>query len=69
MQVTTVNDFIYAVHGPGPFTAPSSGGGGGVSQGAGAPGAAPSDPTIAWVYTDLTAGTLYSWDVNLQAWI
>lgn len=50
-------------------TASGGGGGGGVAQGSGAPVAAPSDPTIAWIYTDTDTGTLYSWDVNLQAWI
>lgn len=52
-----------------------SGGGGAttscgcVIQGSGAPVAAPTTPTIPYVYTDLDTGVVYTWNVVTQAWI
>lgn len=51
------------------------GGGGGtvdcgcVIQDHGAPSAAPADPTIPYIYTDLDSGITYTWNVETQAWI
>lgn len=56
------------------FAASDGGGGGGggsgaVTQGAGAPSSAPTDPTSPAIYTNLTDGVIYTWNVVSQAWI
>lgn len=44
------------------------GGSGAVLQGAGAPGAAPADPTSPALYTDTSTGVIYFWSVAAQNW-
>lgn len=39
-----------------------------LSQGNGAPVAAPADPTSPAYYTDLQGGQTYVWNVSAQAW-
>lgn len=59
MNVVTVRDFIYAVHGPGPFTAPGGSGTGGAGLvGTGSPeGVVTAEPgTIFW---DTTGQSLW----------
>lgn len=73
MNVVTVNDFIYAVHGPGPFTAPStSTGEGAVLTGAFADpngNVTPSDTTTgAWYYQDGETLVWWQWSVAAQVW-
>lgn len=49
----------------------SGGGGGGsgsVLQGTDDPIAAPSTPTSPAVYTNLTSGVMFTWNVTAQAW-
>lgn len=40
-----------------------------VHQGVGAPIAPPAVPTIEHVYTNLTTGDVYTWNVGTAAWI
>lgn len=42
---------------------------GGMSQGSGAPVAAPSQPLVMAIYVDLDTGVMYVWNVITQAWI
>jgi hypothetical protein len=57
------------------YAASDGGGGGGgggsgaVTQGTGAPSSAPTDPTSPAIYTNLTDGVIYTWNVVTQAWI
>lgn len=41
---------------------------GGLSQGAGAPVAAPVNPAVTNFYYDTTAGVIYAWNTTTQAW-
>lgn len=53
------------------YAAQTGGGGGGttqVYQGNGAPVAAPTTASSPAIYTDLNNGTIYTWNVNTQAW-
>lgn len=74
MNVVTVNDFIYAVHGSGPFTAPA---GASASEGSVITGAfadpngnvTPSDTTLgAWYYQDGQTLVWWQWSVAAQVW-
>lgn len=41
---------------------------GGVMQGHGAPVNPPANLEIAWLYTDLDAGVVYTWNIESQSW-
>lgn len=45
------------------------GGSGAVTQGAADPVAAPATPTSPAIYTNLTSGVIWTWNVVTQAWI
>lgn len=52
----------------------TSGGGSGstfgaITQGSGAPVAAPANPAVSALYTDTSDGTLYYWNIASQAWL
>lgn len=46
----------------------AAGTGGSVLQGNGAPVAAPANPLLPAVYTDLATGVIYTWRVDTQVW-
>lgn len=45
------------------------GGSGAVTQGSGAPVAAPTTATSPAIYTDLTSGIIWTWNVLTQTWV
>lgn len=46
----------------------ASSGAGGLSQGTGAPSAAPTNPTVTNAYVDLSTGIVYWWNTTTQSW-
>lgn len=50
-------------------TGSGGGGSGAVMQGAADPVAPPTNPTMPAIYTNLTSGVIWTWNVVTQAWI
>ena len=69
MTVVDVNDFLYAVHPAGPFTAPASSGSGTIQVFEGRDPLPPDDPAEAALSFPVGGGGVTEWSPSLGVWI